>query len=434
MTTARTARRRFEKSDTGVPTVVMKHSVNRSEGQEMSQVGTRTSPWHHAATLVVGLLLVPAAIWLGAVPASAAPVSETHGDITYEADDSNRPAGARVTAYGGAGGAVDIPDSIDIGGIEYDVVTIEQEVFQAADITAVTLGSNITTIRWRAFSDNQIAAVDLPAGLVTLEGYSFADNQLTSVALPPGFDFPTNASAGPFRGNRIESVTLLDSMTFVPLQAFYVNEITHVVIPASITEIRQEAFGFNPLATVDFLGDTPDFVGTGAWIPGADITYLCRYDVASGGGFTSPSWSDGQEVHVSSAKPVTVTFENAHGPDATSVVDCNAAILEPQDPVADGYEFVGWTINGDGFSFDDLVARVDVTIVAEWVPADSTPGSGEGAGDGATDPTPEEPASDAGQLPGVGTGVGSAVLVLSALLLLGGSTALIAARHRTRVS
>lgn len=38
--------------------------------------------------------------------------------------------GATVTQYAGPGGAITIPDSIDIAGETYDVVPVDQSVFQ----------------------------------------------------------------------------------------------------------------------------------------------------------------------------------------------------------------------------------------------------------------------------------------------------------------
>ena len=71
----------------------------------------------------------------------------------------------------------------------------------------------------------------------------------------------------------------------------------------------------------------------------------------------------------------TVSFDSAGGSAVAPVkVEDGGKVARPTDPVRDGYEFVGWIIDGETWSFVGYVVTEDMTLVAEWREIESTEG------------------------------------------------------------
>ena len=460
---------------------------------------SRATGWRYLATVLSGLLLIPALALLNAIPASAAIQTVTSGDFTFSFDDADTSAGATIVGYSGAGGALHLPTTYTDDGTTYTIVGIGDGVFENAGITSLILPSNLKHIGAHAFRGNSISAVTFPAGIEIIRSNAFADNDITSVTLPAGFDFISNSyqafmnnditsvslpdsitmlPEGIFRGNQIStlvvpdgvteiennaflnnqisnltlgsavesigygafwgnsltSITLPDSLDTIGANAFYINDLTDVTIPASVTTIGSEAFDENPLDTVHFLGDAPTFTGAGPWIPGADVTYLCAYDEAHGGGFSSPTWNDGFENHDASTASVTATFINAYGPGETQTVACGDLLSEPASPSTDGFDFDGWRINGDDVDFSTFSPTEDVTIEASWVPA-STGGSDDdvdddaGSGIGDDDGNEDAPAEELDALAATGGDFTQLLVALAIMLATAGAVLLLVVRR-----
>ena len=66
-------------------------------------------------------------------------------------------------------------------------------------------------------------------------------------------------------------------------------------------------------------------------------------------------------------KVYTVTFDTKGGSTVESqIVEEECYIVKPQDPVREGYTFLGWVDgNGNDFDFNKAVTS-DVTVVAKW--------------------------------------------------------------------
>lgn len=67
------------------------------------------------------------------------------------------------------------------------------------------------------------------------------------------------------------------------------------------------------------------------------------------------------------SKTYTVEFDTA-GADAiaTQTVSRNAKIVKPEDPVREGYEFLGWYSGNMLWDFDEYKVRKDIALVAKW--------------------------------------------------------------------
>src|SRR5690606_28787000 len=112
----------------------------------MTQEQTKQRGWRLLAMSLCGLLLMPALVFLGAAPATAATQTVTVGDFTLSFDDADVSAGATIVGYSGTGGAVTIPDGYVASPTEtYWIVGIGADVFENAGLTSVTLPASLKT-------------------------------------------------------------------------------------------------------------------------------------------------------------------------------------------------------------------------------------------------------------------------------------------------
>ena len=63
----------------------------------------------------------------------------------------------------------------------------------------------------------------------------------------------------------------------------------------------------------------------------------------------------------------TVTFDYNDGAtgNTTAEVEENATVNKPADPTREGYDFLGWYLDGEAFDFDAAITG-DVTLIAKW--------------------------------------------------------------------
>jgi len=312
----------------------------------------------------------PATPWNGyTTVAEPAPVTGTIDSISYSARPIRPGEGATVTSYSGTGGALTMPDRVNISGVDYDVTTIadydvySDGLFESKGLTSVKLPAKltyigltafqnnslgtivipagVTTIRDFAFQFNDLASVVLPNGLAEIGGFAFSDNQLTSVTLPNSLHTIDNRA---FKYNRLKSVTIpgsvgtiggeafaynwLSSVTIgsgvteISYSAFEGNQLTAVTIPASVNSMKYNAFNRNPLTSALFMGPAPTVNTSGRNGPfGTPTGKTLYYLAANAAGFTS-SWNGYKTVQAQTftASPVpTITGTKKSGSTLTAV-------------------------------------------------------------------------------------------------------------------
>lgn len=307
-------------------------------------------------------LAAVAALALGAgafvaAPAYAAPVSAVIGGITYEADDTNIAAGATATAFDASTTTVTIPNTVEIGGTEYDVVEIGGSAFATefpvgtyarGEITAVVIGDNVRTVGLDAFITNKIDSLTLGASVEKIKGSAFLDNLLT-----------------------------------------------HVTFPAAVTTIGGAAFLENTgLTSVTFEGPAPTAkeAGSGEYmrtfdpsVPGFMINFLEEYGVDHvTDGFTTPEWKgypsqaigdDEPTEYVSITKTVDATFVRVYdwelektgtvgeitvGDDGASA-DVDFTVTATPNRYIDGY----YLLSGHITVTNEIVEPMSVTVTDE---------------------------------------------------------------------
>ena len=253
----------------------------------------------------------------GENPGGQEPVlgSGTSGDFTYDYG----AATVTITGYTGAGGAVNIPSTIE----GKPVVSIgkyafyDEQTLTGKGLTSVTIPNSVTTIGVGAFAYNQLTGVTIPNGVTNIGNWAFRNNQLTSVTIPDSVttigywvfssnpltnitvdsgntayvaknsflmskdektllfyygaeknvtipNSVTTIWGGAFEDKKLTSVTIGNSVTTIGEAAFWGNQLTSVTIPDSVTTIGNWAFAFNQLTSVT-IGNSVTSIGVMAF-------------------------------------------------------------------------------------------------------------------------------------------------------------------------
>ena len=152
---------------------------------------------------------------------------------------------AEVAPSGWYHGDVNIPSSFEHDGVIYQVTGIGKEAFRnCKELSHVTLPNTIITIGYEAFAYcSTIESINIPSSVKTIEGGAFENSYPKKIYIENLSDW-CNISFGYYTSNPIQIWGQL-----------IVNgeELTDLVIPEDITEIKDYAFyWFNALKSITF--------------------------------------------------------------------------------------------------------------------------------------------------------------------------------------
>jgi len=235
-----------------------------------SMIETSMTFTRRAGGFVATMTMVLAGGLVAASPASAAtPVSVEINGITYEADSDDVSAGAFVTDYDRLGSSdsstVTIPDEVTMGGDDYDVVEIDDLVFESEHIEELVIGDHVTTIGGSAFYLNDLETLSLGSSVETIGNGAFRANNLVDVVVP---DSVVTIGDTAFHSNELETLSLGSAVTTIGDEAFRKgpnspgNHLETLVVPDSVTMIGQNAFYGNDLDTLTLGGSVETIDGS----------------------------------------------------------------------------------------------------------------------------------------------------------------------------
>ena len=182
--------------------------------------------------------------------------------VNYEIFTRGENRWAEVKESPNAAGNIEIPASITVETVQYDVKAIQDKAFEGnRKITGMVLHEGITSIGEKAFYDNRFTTFTVPASVTTL-----GEN---------AFRYCTTMTNITFAGNNIETlptsvfqgctslpdVDIPSSVTSIGDEAFNGCEnLTEITIPVGIENIGARAFsGCKKLETIDVKNATmPD--------------------------------------------------------------------------------------------------------------------------------------------------------------------------------
>lgn len=242
--------------------------------------------------------------------------------IEYMVVKDDPSVGAAVIGYvPGTGTDVVIPDMVEMGGITYEVTSIEYAAFAGTRLWTVFIPHTVTRIGEGAFAGNSLSRLDIPDSVIEIGAHAFADNALASVT-----------------------------------------------IPRAVKKIDAGAFNGNPkLTEVIFEGDAPELRGTLA-LGSADPTV---WFFSGAQGFTNPWNGGGETAYTTAFVPVekTVNLDTQGGVGLNDIaVEQGASLEEFPVPRRVNHDFVGWfdaPVGGNEVTFPYTVTE-DVTFYAHW--------------------------------------------------------------------
>lgn len=328
-------------------------------------------------------MLVAAFAVLASADAHAAWTKQTLDGIEFGWDDA-APAGAReatVVSYSGGGGAVVIPDAVDLpiaggGTASYTVTTVGTAAFSKAGLTSVTLPAGLRTIELAAFMNNDLRSVSLPSGLVSIGDRAFADNALETLTLPEGV---AALGEGTFQRNALTSVSLPSTIVTLPLSVFEDNSLTDIDIPAGVAEIQDFAFDNNALESV-VLHEGLDAIGWGAFsgnrltsleIP-ASVTRIWSYAFQNNVALREVTFLGPAPV----IEPTTREWSSTGSFDDAVALRFDPSQLAENGGTVTRPTWMGYDIAVVGAPRTPQIVSVelgDASVTVEWAPSDATP-------------------------------------------------------------
>jgi hypothetical protein len=154
--------------------------------------------------------------------------------IKYELNGKNATV---ISKEGGYQGSIQIPETVNYQGMDYEVIGIGEEAFaQCFDLTSVSIPNSVLTIGNSAFHYCiGLTSVTIPDGVVIISQYAF------------------------WQCENLTSVTLGNNVNTIGEGAFnYCEKLNSIVLPASVSSIESLAFKYcSAMTSVTSLAMTP---------------------------------------------------------------------------------------------------------------------------------------------------------------------------------
>lgn len=161
--------------------------------------------------------------------------------------EATSPTTVEVSNYDPANGtSVVIPADITAGSVVFDVIKINDSVFENIGLTSVTIPDGVEEIGISAFELNNLTSVTIPDSVTLIGTTAFAQNSISNLSLGANV---TDIGIGAFIDNSLSDVTIPSNVTFIGLLAFSNNPLTDVTslstTPPTITTGTNDTFAFN---------------------------------------------------------------------------------------------------------------------------------------------------------------------------------------------
>ena len=179
-----------------------------------------------------------------------------------------------LSGYVGGSSIIELPEVIFGNQIDefghYDGFRVVENL----DSNAVGI---VTGIRYYAFDDDKLTSVVIPDSVTYIGSDAFSFNQLTSVVIPESV---TSISSGAFGYNKLTSVVIPKSMISIGNEAFSFNQLASITIPENLTSIGSSAFSSNRLTSL-VIPDSVTYIGSNAFTNNRLISVVISESITS---------------------------------------------------------------------------------------------------------------------------------------------------------
>lgn len=270
------------------------------------------------------------------------------------------------------------------------LTSIANDAFRGdTSLTDVTIGSGVVSIGSWAFMDcTALPEIYVPSNVTTLGSGAFWNcSSLEKAVVGNGVTHLNTATQGTYSDNgignwgstkladgtfegcvKLSSVTLGSGIISIGQDTFAGTQITSLTVPGKVSTIESGAFvGATQLKDIYFTGNWAASVGDSIFNNIAE-GYTVHY-IANKIGY------DDLAYNKATFTPVTVTFDNnsedvfAAPTEAQVLAPVGGYVIEPINPTAFGYHFVGWYKDAactQKWDFANDKVTADTTIYAKW--------------------------------------------------------------------
>ncbi len=292
-----------------------------------------------------------------------------------------------ITVSAGAFMNCDVLEKIVIGD---GVTSLGDHVFEDSDkLTDVQIGSGVVTIGTYAFWDcDGLVNIFIPSNVTKLgAGAFFHCSNLETAVIGNGITALSTSQRqtksnnnwgsdyyyreGVFEGCvKLSSITLGSGIISIGQDTFAGTQITTLTVPAKVSSLGEGAFaGATKLKDIYFTGNWASSVG-GRLFENIAAGYTLHY-------LKNKTGYDELTYNKAVFTPVVVTFDNNDddvfaAPTEEQVMSpVGGFVIEPIDPAAYGYRFMGWYKDSkctQKWNFETDKVTKNTTIYASWKP------------------------------------------------------------------
>ena len=252
------------------------------------------------------------------------------------------------------------------------VTTLGDTVFYDCDMLKnVTIGKGVATIGERVFADcDSLESITIPSNVTSLgERAFFASKNLKRAVIGNGVRELPGSAFGVFHNcTSLESVTLGNGLQVIGNDCFKDTALRTITMPEKVTNVGSYAFNDCPnLESFYLMGDIPAFSRPTKGTAVVSYPMPKLYYISGKAGYAE--YTGAKQTFT----PVTVTFDSntdelVSPTEAQKLAPAGGYVIEPVDPIADGFIFRGWYKEPGCVTPWNYSTRVssDVTLYAKW--------------------------------------------------------------------